>query len=391
MANNANLFGFFINFATSKHFHNMNSITRHISALSISCLTMGAVCSCSSGNEWTINGTVDNAGGNTIVLEASSNGFWYPLDSTEIASSGKFAISQPAAGYPDIYRLRLGEKYVYFPIDSIETVSIKSTADSFDKNYELSGSNEAEMLMYVDKKVADVASAKGIQTIATDSLLKRELSGMLLGDPAGIVSYYIINKRLGGVSVFNTQNKADLRIVGAVANAFNQQRPNDPRTPYLKRLYLGNRASSATQFGSSDTIVANEIPIFEIDLYDNVGNKHLLTDAAKRNKVVVLNFTVYSHESSPAFNVELNKVYERFHNSGMEIYQVSLDADEYEWKQSAKNLPWITVYNSSTDGNSNLINYNVKNLPTTYIISNGEIVERVDDLSKLQSAVAKYM
>ena len=77
---------------------------------------------------------------------------------------------------------------------------------------------------------------------------------------------------------------------------------------------------------------------------------------------------------------------------GFEIYQVSVDPDEFKWRQSAKNLPWITVYNSSVDGTDNLIRYNVTNLPTAFIINrNGEIAERVNDITKLESTLNKYM
>jgi len=35
--------------------------------------------------------------------------------------------------------------------------------------------------------------------------------------------------------------------------------------------------------------------------------------------------------------------------------------------------------------------YNVTGIPTTFIIRNSEIVERVEDASRLKAAVAKYM
>ncbi len=369
----------------------MNSILRYIASCGIGCVAAISLNSCSDNNKWTVKGSVNGAEGNTLTLEASSNGRWYPMDSVKLSDSGKFSFSNPAAGYPDIYRLRLNGKTIYFPIDSIETISITSTADAFDSDNNMTGSKSAEMLMYVDRKIADVAKSKGVQNVSSDSLLKRELSGMLLGNPSGIISYYIINKKIGGVPVFNPENKTDLRVIGAIANAFDINRPNDPRTPYLKALFLGNRTVRNGSAGATDTIVATEVPFFEIDLYDNTGKQQLLTDAAEKNKVVILNFTVYSHEDSPAFNIELNKLYERYHNSGLEIYQVSLDADEYLWKQTAKNLPWITVYNSQTDGNTNLTNYNIVNLPTTYIISNGEIKDRVTDLTTLSSKIAKHL
>ncbi len=71
---------------------------------------------------------------------------------------------------------------------------------------------------------------------------------------------------------------------------------------------------------------------------------------------------------------------------------MSLDNDEFLWKQSARNLPWITVYNSPKDGAETLMKYNVGRIPSTFVINrNGELVERVDDITHLPSAIARYL
>lgn len=353
----------------------------------MACAAAGAMLwSCSGSNEWTVNGRIDGAEGQTMVLESSENGRWLILDSVPINKAGQFTASHKASGYPDIYRLRLGEKTLYFPIDSIETVTVVSKADAFDHEYTLSGSESAEMLMNVDKRVMDVVSKKGVAATSTDSLLKRELGGMLLGDPSGIVSYYIINKLIQGVPLFNPGNKQDLKVIGAVANAFTEFRPNDPRTDYLRRLFLRNRFAAVP-----DTITASELDLLDVDLLDNNGKRRTLVETATANRVVVLNFTAYTAEFSPALNVVLNKIYERYHGSGLEIYQIAFDGDEYQWRQSAKNLPWITVYNANTDGDKYIMSYNVGALPCSFIVKDGKLMERVADPAKLEQAVAKFM
>ncbi len=344
---------------------------------------------CDSGLKWNVNGSIEGADSKTMILQASDNGRWYTLDSITTDKSGNFKYSHDPIGYPDIFRLVLDGKSIYFPIDSVETVNITSTADAFDSDYELSGSTAAEMLMAVDNRIRNSASVNGKTSVANDSVLKRELAGMLLGDPAGIVSYYIICKKVNGQYLFDPANPRDNRIVGAVANAFDQFRPNDPRTRYLRQVFLANRQLVSP--AGIDTMLVNEIKLFDITLTDNKGKPHNLEEVTKNNKVVVLNFTIYSAEGSPAFNLDLAKVYEKRHNQGLEIYQVAVDNDEFQWKQSARNLPWITVYNPPSTGSQILLNYNVSTLPSTYIIANGELVERVDDITKLDSAVAPYL
>ena len=367
----------------------MQNIFKKIAACAISVIVMAQLAGCSHPNEWTVSGRIEGADGETMVLEASNNGVWYPLDSVTLDMAGNFSLSQAAAPYPDIYRLRLGDKTLYFPIDSIETVTVIANSNSFDTDYTLEGSSSAEKLMAVDRSVMDVANRLGVGAISTDSMLKRRLGGIVLDDRAGIVSYYIVSKKIGGVPVFDPSDKNDLRIIGAVANAFTEIRPDDPRTTYLKRLYLNHRPTSASAV--ADTIHANEINHFDITLYDNVGREHSLSSLLGHGHVVVLNFTAYEADASPAFNRVLHAAYQKYHDRGLEIYQVSVDNDEYAWKQAAKNLPWITVYNPAATGGRNLTNYNVTNIPTTYILNReGEISERVDDITRLDEALAKY-
>ena len=108
--------------------------------------------------------------------------------------------------------------------------------------------------------------------------------------------------------------------------------------------------------------------------------------------MLVLNFTAYTAPESPAFNLELAKVYDQYRERGLEIYQVAIDADEFQWRESAANLPWITVYNTPSDGTAALRNYNVGALPATFVINrDGELVERIDQVNRLGAAVARYL
>ena len=80
------------------------------------------MCSC-NGNKFKVSGTVDGAGDTTtLFLETSINGNWLFVDSV-VTSGDKFSLSVDAPEYPNIYRLGYRDKSIYFPIDSIESVS----------------------------------------------------------------------------------------------------------------------------------------------------------------------------------------------------------------------------------------------------------------------------
>ena len=112
--------------------------------------------------------------------------------------------------------------------------------------------------------------------------------------------------------------------------------------------------------------------------------------AANENRIVLLDFTAYTTEISPQLNKLLNDIYQQYHNSGLQIYQISVDQDNVAWRRAAQNLPWITVFDPMSINSQNIGAYNVTGIPTTFIIKNSEIVERVEDASRLKAAVGKY-
>lgn len=344
-----------------------------------------AVAACSQSGKWQVSGTVDGADGKLMLLERSYNGNWYTLDSLRLAADGTFKFSQEPTGYPDIYRLSIDGRSLYFPIDSVNEITVSTSLPEFDSRYTIGGSLSAEMMQAVNEKIAAAVARSGASGVSADETLKRELSGMILGDQSGIVSYYIINKSVGANKIFNPADKADLRIIGAVANAFDNFRPDDPRTPYIKNLYLSYRRALAEP---TDTVAVTELTYFDMALLDEKGNEQKLSDMVGKGRPVVINFTSYAAEASPAFNIELAKAYNA---GGVDIYQVSVDSDEFLWRDTAKNLPWTTVLNSPKDGSRNLVNYNVGALPATFILDkNGNLVERVTDVTKLADTLKKY-
>lgn len=343
------------------------------------------VAACSQSDRWHVSGTVDGADGQLMQLERSYNGNWYTLDSLRLTADGKFEFSQEPTGYPDIYRLTIDGRSLYFPIDSINDITVTASMPEFDSRYTVGGSLSADMMQSVNEKVAAAIARNGVAGAVTDETLKRELSGMILGDQSGIVSYYIINKSIGTNKLFNPADKGDLRIIGAVANAFSNFRPDDPRTPYITNLYLGYRRAMSLP---ADTVVATELTFFDMSLLDENGKQQSLSDIAGKGRPVIVNFTSYAAEASPAFNIELAKAY---NTGGVDIYQVSVDTDEFMWRDTAKNLPWTTVLNTPKDGTRNLVNYNVNTLPATFILDrNGNIVERVTDITRLADSIRKY-
>ncbi|MCM1336621.1 MAG: redoxin domain-containing protein [Candidatus Amulumruptor caecigallinarius] len=341
---------------------------------------------CSGDDSWQMTGTVHGAPADTpLVVEASENGRWFTVDTVRTDGSGRFRVVSKAPRHPSVYRLRMGEKTLFFPIDSLERLTLSTSYEAFDTDYDLGGSSDADLMEGIDKQLMEAARTASPSQVVTDSLLKRELGRKLLAKPDGVVAYYIINKRIQGMPLFDPSSRLDHRIIGAVANAYEQKRPSDPRTPYLRKLYLSGRQAKPR------TVEAPATAMFDVRLYDANGKEQSLKELAAKNKVVVLNFTTLSAPQASLFNEELHKVWSQYHGNGLEVYQVCVGDEETAWRTSARNLPWVSVYQPEAGDATPLLNYNVNYLPFTYLIVDGEIARRVQDVKQLSGAVSSVL
>lgn len=349
-----------------------------------------ALFSCGNGNEYKVSGTVEGSAEEKLVLQRPVQGAWLTVDTIETGKDGKFEFSNPAPNFPEVLRLGRNGKYIYFPIDSIDRITIKADTATFDTSYRLAGSTNAVWMMQVDSISRTLAGKQG--DASAFEAAKRQLAGRILEDPSSIVAYYTVNKIIGNEPLFSIADKADVRVIGAVANAYNNDKPGDPRTELLKAMFFTGRRQTAEPTAPRDTIYADQKQYIDIDLIDKAGRQNKLSDVAGHGKVVLLNFTTYLADESPALNALLAEIYRQHSAAGFEIYQVGYDENEFSWKNAAKNLPWTTVYDPSGLQSQLLLRYNIGTLPAIFIINRkGEIVERVTEIDKLKSTVAKYI
>ncbi len=157
------------------------------------------------------------------------------------------------------------------------------------------------------------------------------------------MAYYIVSKTVDGMPLFDSAESFGNRVYGAAAQVFAQYLPDDPRGAALRGRHILPDAATRGDAAAADTVV--EVPAtghINIVRYDYAGREHSLDSVASQGKIVLLNFTAYELPQSPAYNAMLNELYSRYHERGLEIYQLAFDSDEVAWKNAAANLPWIT-------------------------------------------------
>lgn len=339
-----------------------------------------AIVSCSDPS-FSVEGTVDGAGGQSLLLEkADYAGVWMPIDSTRLKSGGKFSFEAPAPGAPEIYRLDLDGRYIYFPIDSIENIRIDASADKFATDFTISGTDNAVALGKFEKDLLR-ASRHLADADSADAFKRRVYSAYLQDAQGSVVSYYILTKTIDGKPLFDPA--ADNKYFGAVATAFRNFRPADPRTPLLENIATEGRRRAASAAGKKTVISAQEINCIPISLPDEEGKNVSLTDVAGHGTPTVLIFSDLSDPATRSINSDLQKLV----TAGMiNVYNVGLDADQLTWRNAARNLPFTTVYANVSAARDVVTSYNVNALPAIFLIdASGNLKARCADIPDLRA------
>ena len=164
--------------------------------------------------------------------------------------------------------------------------------------------------------------------------------------------------------------------------------------PFYVQEYF-NTAQIIDKEGKARPLVSSEEKIVEtgiidIALRDVKGNVRKLTDL--KGKVVLLDFSVFQSPAGSPHNLMLRELYNEYAKQGLEIYQVSLDADEHYWKTAADNLPWVCVRDGNGVYSTNVAVYNVRQVPSIFLINrNNELKLRGEDIKDLEAAVKSLL
>lgn len=349
----------------------MNKIARYISGGAAAALL--ACLSACADNEFKINGDIANADNEKIILEkADFSGIWTLVDSTRTDKQGKFKFSIPQQSGPEIFRLALGDRFIYLPVDSTETITVSSSKSGFGHDFTLDGSEQARNMAAFEKDLLGFIPYFD-NADSLDNFKKHVYNNYLHDKKGSIVSYYILTKTVGNRLLFDPATE-DFRYVTAVANSFDHYRPNDAHTPILKQLAQAGRSNYNDLNGITKVIEATEVSVLEIELADRDGKMQKLTDKVGKGKPVIVAFTLMRDGVTPDINRQLAEIY----NSGRaDIYNVSPDPDQYGWREAVKNLPWTTVLDPSAGQDRVFLQYNVGQLPMFYLYNAaGDLVAR---------------
>jgi hypothetical protein len=362
-------------------------------------------------SDFTVKGVVSGADNQTLYFENVGISSVQTLDSVKLTAAGKFTFKHPRPPYPEFYRFRLNNQWINFAIDSTETLTFAADAGTFAISYTVEGSENAKAIKAITLAQLDANQAIGklrkereanlipdtayqtqIQSIADD--YKAFARRYIYSAPMSTAAYFALFQQIDGLLFFDLYNKEDSKAYGAVATSFDLYYPESVRSKHLHNLALQSIKIIRQQRLASETdskVNITEISYLDVSLPSLRGENVVLSSVAE-NHVVLINFTAYQSEWSPALNMDLADLYAKYSQRNLLIYQISLDADIHYWKNVSSNLPWICVRDPESVYSQIAALYNVKQLPALFLLDKkGNLVKRIEDLNTLDEDVRKLL
>lgn len=365
------------------------------------------VSSCTSkGPQFHIEGHINGAKDTTLYLEGITLTSGVTLvDSVRLGEDGAFAFAATdTTTSPEFYRLRIGNQVINLSVDSTETIGIEAKWPNMAFDYKVTGSGNCDTIRLLSLRLANLEKRiVAMQDNRNYTLEERDQNIQQMvkeyKDSVKIEfiqnrydrasSYYALFQMIGQIGVFDVQNDAsDVQWTNAVANAWNERYPGSLRTQNLCNIALRGRKNTRkhTFELSIDNDKVKEAGIIDVTLPDINGRERSLSEL--KGKVALLDFTAYSAEQSQERLMVMRNLYEKYHNRGFEIYQISFDNDQHYWKTVCQNLPWICVYNIEGTGSDIATIYQVQQINTYFLIDrDNNLVARAENIPDLEKAI----
>lgn len=345
------------------------------------------LCGCTS-SKVRISGKFLGLNSQTVYLEQMSVSGQTIVDSVALASDGSYEfLVGDVPSTPTLYNIVYNNERIPLLVSGGEKVTVGSLGSVL-KNYTVSGSVESELLrefnseyiagaMALAQKMDEYAQAEESQKVALAQSynaqyrdVKRKQISFIVTNKSSIAAIYALYQRLEGER-YLVNADSDIIYFRTVADAVAETYPESPLLISLRN----DVARMEAQASLIHSIEERNYPDIEAD--DMYGNKVRLSSL--EGNVVLVDFWSAELGNSNALNADLKETYRKYEGRGFRVYQVSADTSKAAWIRAVQEqrLPWTSVCDFKGEGSPIFGLYNVRRLPTNYLIGrDGMIVGR---------------
>lgn len=364
--------------------------------------------SCTNKNNFKISGTVKNASGEKLYFLQDNLLKSIVLDSVKLDENGSFTFSSTRPEYPEFYSLKLNNKSINFAVDSCEKIVIETQNKGFATNYEISGSQPSlrirdlrKSIMNIELQISELRNItvkedgnNKVEQIKKDIEAHKQMAKkLILENPRSTAAYFALYQQVNNTYLFVPTDKEDRIYFSAVATAYNTYMPEYIRTKNIYGLVLDaiKTERKVIQKQNWDNLMEESgVGYIDIVLPDRNNKESKLSEL--EGKVILIDFSTYNDKESIAYTFSLRELYDKYKSKGFEIYQISLDNNKLLWEETVQNLPWICVRDNEGANNPYLQTYNVRTIPTTFLLTRkGDIIARDLNFAQLDKEIKKNL
>lgn len=318
--------------------------------------------SCSSGASSagaSLSGKIEN-GQNLQMYFDIQNPKTQVLSTTNLDAEGNFSIDLPQGFENAVYRMRIGQKSVSFPLSGNESdIVINGNLQKMDRfEIEISGSESA-------KEFIEVVSAwRG------GKMPPNQLNSKILGLGSPLASMLAAKNMLGG-------NQSFASIHEQVASRMSSEIPDSPFTGDYKAYLEGLRQAREKALSARETRKKQKpaekmkpgMKAPNISLPSPDGKNYSLEDL--KGKIVLLDFWASWCKPCRRENPHVVEMYDKYKKDGFTVFSVSLDRSPDNWKKAITQdkLGWPYHVSDLKQWSSEpAATYGVRSIPKTFLI-----------------------
>ncbi len=383
---------------------------KNITLIAIALIAISSSCG-KLGNRFKLEGEIKNADGKTLLISEMTRKELMPVDSVVLNKKGEFML-RGESETPAFYLLYLEKKQregITMIIHPGDKININADASgNIGRNYTVTGSENMSALKQLDEQIfltmkkidsLSIIYQNNSESPKLDSIRKtldKTYKTIQQNTKEYLIQYIQTHKStLAGLRALYIQINPQEQLIDPVDDLKYYQLVDSflyekhPKTEAVQTLH--------EQIKESKFVKAQREAYFkklkpgktapDIVLPNPEGDTIALSSL--KGKYVLLDFWASWCRPCRIENPHLVKAYNKYHDKGFEIFQVSLDRKKQAWINAIKSdkLGNWTHVSDLQYWNSNVVKlYNIKGIPTNYLLDKeGKIMDknlRGDDLDK---------
>jgi peroxiredoxin len=351
---------------------------------------------CNNKDSVSIRGTVKNETKAYIRLSRLDVNTAVLLDSAKIYKNGTFSFRIKAT-QPDFYQVGFSETdFISLLANPGEKIRLNFTGKNLAGKYTVTGSEGSEKVRQLDYDLIETRrkldSLSNLFTKATNepgfdkrgpeledqfrTLVKEQRKKnirFVINNITSLAAIKALYQKIDD-NTYVLFDPKDLQYLKIVTDSLTKYYPESKHVQALASNFSKEMDQMLTSQMQS---MAKGLPETKLDpTLMNMNGKRIALSSLK-GKYVLLTFWSARSQESIRENLQLKDFYKRYNKKGFEIYQISIDQNEAEWKAAVKfdELPWIST---REDDSTNLLNarlFNVRSLPSNFLFDReGKIV-----------------